>query len=44
MNQQNKAYQRFDFVQKEVEVERRLVQMEDERNRIKIKIEKVNLS
>lgn len=25
MNQQNKAYQRFDFVQKEVDIERKLV-------------------
>jgi hypothetical protein len=41
MNQQNKAYQRFDFVQKDVEIERKLVHMEDERNRVKMKIDKL---
>lgn len=36
MNQQNKAYQRFDFVQRDVDLERKLVQLEEERNRVKI--------
>lgn len=41
MNQQNKAYQRFDYVQKDVEIERKLVQLEDERNRVKMTIDKL---
>jgi hypothetical protein len=40
MNQQNKAYMRFDYVQKEVDIERKLVQIEEERNRVKMKLEK----
>ena len=41
MKSQQKSYQRYDFIQKDVEIERKLVQIEDERNRCKIQIDRL---
>lgn len=44
LNDKIEKFVRFDFVQKEVDGERRLVQIEDELMRIKIKDETINLT
>ena len=44
LNEQSKAYMRLDFTQKEVEGEKKCVQIESELNRAKLKIDMINVS
>ena len=43
-NDKNKAYMRLDFTQKEVDGEKKCVGMEAELNRVKLKIDKINVN
>jgi hypothetical protein len=41
LNRKNQAFKRLDFVQKDVEIERKLVQMEQERDRVKLMVSRL---